>query len=98
MPPSYIWVRAVVWAYGHGQTDTQTDTQTRVTTIHFASSTTHAKCNNPLSSRAPTRKCNNKRKPTLAKTALPAVDDNLPTAAPPISKHIGTVYWHMSKS
>ena len=27
-------------------TDTQTDTQTRVTTIHFASSTTHAKCNN----------------------------------------------------
>jgi len=31
-----------VWAYGRGQTDTQT----RVTTIHFASSTTHAKCNN----------------------------------------------------
>ena len=27
------------------QTDTQTDTQTRVITIHFASSTTHAKCN-----------------------------------------------------
>jgi len=21
-PPSYIWVRAVVWASGHGQTDT----------------------------------------------------------------------------
>ena len=41
MPPSYIRVRAVVWAYGLGQTDTQT----RVTTIHFASSTTHAKCN-----------------------------------------------------
>jgi len=44
MPPSYIRVRAVVWAYGRGQTDTQTDTQThrqadtqtRVTTIHFA--------------------------------------------------------------
>jgi len=50
MPPSYIRVRAVVWAYGRGQTDrqtdTQTDTQTRVSTIHFASSTTHAKCNN----------------------------------------------------
>jgi len=30
-----------VWAYGRGQTDTQT----RVTTIHFESSTTHAKCN-----------------------------------------------------
>ena len=30
------------------QTDTQTDTQTRVTTIHYASSTTHAKCNNFL--------------------------------------------------
>ena len=28
------------------QTHTQTDTQTRVTTIHFASSTTHAKCSN----------------------------------------------------
>jgi len=28
------------------RTDTQTDTQTRVTTIHFASSATHAKCNN----------------------------------------------------
>ena len=42
MPPSYIRVRVVVWAYGCGQTDTQT----RVTTIHFASSTTHTKCNN----------------------------------------------------
>jgi len=31
-----------VWACGRGQTDTQT----RMTTIHFASSTTHAKCNN----------------------------------------------------
>ena len=40
MPPSYIRDRAVVWAYGRGQTDTQT----RVITIHFASSTTHAKC------------------------------------------------------
>jgi len=27
-------------------TDTHTDTQTAVTTIHFASSTTHTKCNN----------------------------------------------------
>jgi len=49
MPPNYIRVRAVVWAYGRGQTDTQTerhtDTQTRVTAIHFAWSTTHAKCN-----------------------------------------------------
>ena len=36
-----------MWAYGRGQTDTHThtDTQTRVTTIHFASSTTNAKCN-----------------------------------------------------
>jgi len=30
------------------QTDRQTDTQTRVTTIHFASSTTDAKCNYEL--------------------------------------------------
>jgi len=45
MPPSYIRVRAVVWANGRGQTDRQTDTQTRVPTIHFASSTTYAKCN-----------------------------------------------------
>jgi len=29
----------------HTQTDRHTHTQTRVTTIHFASSTTHAKCN-----------------------------------------------------
>jgi len=43
--PSYIRVRAVVWAYGRGQADTDTDTHTRVTTIHFASSTTQAKCN-----------------------------------------------------
>jgi len=42
--PSYIWVRAVVWTCGRGQTDTQT----RVTTTHFASSTTHAKCNKLL--------------------------------------------------
>ena len=41
-------VRPVVWAYGRGQTNRQTHThrQTRVTTIHFASSTTHAKCKN----------------------------------------------------
>ena len=48
--PSYIRVRAVVFACGQGQTDRHTDrqthTQTRVTTIHFASSTTHAQCNN----------------------------------------------------
>jgi len=41
-PPSCIRVRAVVWACGSGHR--QTDTQTRVTNIHFASSTTHAKC------------------------------------------------------
>jgi len=29
----------------HRQTHTHTDTQTRATRIHFASSTTHAKCN-----------------------------------------------------
>ena len=49
---TYIRVRAVVWACGRGQTrrqtdrqtHRQTDTQTRVTTIHFASSSTQAKC------------------------------------------------------
>jgi len=41
IPPSYIRVRAVVWACGDGQTHKQT----RMTNIHFASSTTHAKCN-----------------------------------------------------
>jgi len=30
----------IKWAYSHGQTDTQT----RVTNIHFTSSMTHAKC------------------------------------------------------
>jgi len=38
-----------VWAYGrrqtHKHTHTHTHTQTTVATIHFASSTTHAKCN-----------------------------------------------------
>jgi len=29
MPPSYIRVRAVVWAYGRGQTDTHTQTHRR---------------------------------------------------------------------
>jgi len=40
--PSYIRVRAVLWECGRGQTyrDTDTHTQTAVTTIHFASSTT----------------------------------------------------------
>jgi len=28
MPPSYIRVRAVVWAYGRGQSDRHTDTHT----------------------------------------------------------------------
>ena len=47
-----------MWACGRGQTDTQTNrqtdrqthtyTQTSVTTIHFASSRTHAKCNNDI--------------------------------------------------
>ena len=43
IPPSYIRDRAVVWECGEGQADTQTHIQTAVTTIHFASSTTHAK-------------------------------------------------------
>ena len=49
--PNYIRVHAIVWTCGRGhthrQTDrhTQTDTQTRVTTIHSSWSTTHAKCN-----------------------------------------------------
>ena len=35
MPPSYIRVRVVVWAYGRGQTDTQTHRQTdRYTDVH----------------------------------------------------------------
>ena len=34
-----------MWACGRGQTHRQTDTQTRVTTIHFSWSSTHAKCN-----------------------------------------------------
>jgi len=34
-----------VWACGRGQSHIHRNTQTQVTTIHFASSTTHAKCN-----------------------------------------------------
>jgi len=40
-PPSYIRVRAVVRECGEGQTNTQT----AVTNIHFASATPHTKCN-----------------------------------------------------
>ena len=48
MPPSYIRVRAVVWAYDRGQTHRHTDTHTDArdhNNLHFALSTTHAKCN-----------------------------------------------------
>jgi len=41
IPRSYIRVRAVVWECG----EEQTDTQMAVTSIHFASATPHAKCN-----------------------------------------------------
>jgi len=37
IPPTYIWVRTVVWECGEGQTDRHTGTQTTVTNIHFAS-------------------------------------------------------------
>ena len=53
MPPSYIRVRAVVWAYGRGQTHTHTDRQTHThtdardhNTFCVSYNTTHAKCNN----------------------------------------------------
>ena len=49
IPPSYIQVHAVVWECGEGQTET--DTQTAVTNIHFASATPHAKCNVNVNSR-----------------------------------------------
>ena len=56
IPSSYIQVRTVVWECGKRQTtrqtQTQTETQTKtcVSSIHFASSTTHAECNNGLHS------------------------------------------------
>ena len=37
MPPSYIRVRAVVWAYGRGQTDRHTHTHTHTHTQTDAS-------------------------------------------------------------
>jgi len=36
---------SIVWEFREGQTDKHADTQTRVTTIYFASSAIHAKCN-----------------------------------------------------
>jgi len=39
-----------MWPQTDAQTDRQTDTQTRVTTTHFASSTSHVKCNYRMSS------------------------------------------------
>ena len=41
IPPSYICVTAVVWECGEGQTDTQT----AMASIHFASAVPHMKCN-----------------------------------------------------
>ena len=41
MPPSYIWVRAVVWAYGRGQTDRQTDRHTDTQTDRQTDRQTH---------------------------------------------------------
>jgi len=43
IPPSYIWVRAVVWECIKGQIDTHT--QMAMTTIRFVS-TTRVKCKN----------------------------------------------------
>jgi len=60
IPPSYIRVRAVVWECGEGQTPTHKHTQTCVTNIHFASTTTHAKCNN--------WKCTKRNNPVLVNT------------------------------
>ena len=42
IPPSHIRVRAAVWECGEGQTDTQTV----LINIHFASAMPHVKCNN----------------------------------------------------
>jgi len=41
IPASYIRVHAVVWECGEGQTDTQT----AVANIYFASTMPHTKCN-----------------------------------------------------
>jgi len=45
-PPSAAGRRPAARADPDRHTHRHTDTHTRVTTIHFASSTTHAKCNN----------------------------------------------------
>jgi len=42
IPPTYVWVCAVVWECGEGQTDTQT----AVASIHFALAMPHVKCKN----------------------------------------------------
>ena len=41
MPPSYIRVRAVVWAYGRAQTDRQTDIQTDTQTDRHTDARDH---------------------------------------------------------
>jgi len=46
--PSYIWVRALLWECGDGQTDRHTDGCGHY--IHFASAMPHAKCNKMLQS------------------------------------------------
>ena len=52
-PPSYIWVRAILWAWGCGQIDTQTHTYRHTeerdhNTFRMVGYTTHAKCNNVI--------------------------------------------------
>jgi len=41
IPQTYVWVHAVVWECGEGQTGTCTD----VTNMHFTLATPHMKCN-----------------------------------------------------
>jgi len=57
MPPSYIRVRAVVWAYGRGQTDTLTQ---RHTDTH-----TEARDHNTFCVVYDSRKCNKRREDAL---------------------------------
>jgi len=52
IPPTYIRIHALAWECGKGQTDTQT----AVTSIHFASAMPHAKCNQCLKATTETTK------------------------------------------
>jgi len=71
----------------HNWGEGQTDTQTHVTNIHFASSTTHAKCNRHPCWMAATQLC------VSSSTKLPAVTQASLNRHSPNKRHLPVARW-----